>query len=84
MKISVAKLNSDLKSEDLYKVFQLYGKVVYANIIRDQFTGRSKGYGFVEMANDEEAVIAIYELNGAELHGRSLLIRKVKLFKAPR
>ncbi|MDB4728447.1 RNA-binding protein, partial [Saprospiraceae bacterium] len=63
MNIFVAKLNFDTQEDDLRDAFEEFGSVDSVKIIMDKFTGRSKGFGFVEMPNDEEAQNAINDLN---------------------
>ncbi len=62
-------------SSELEKLFGAHGQVVSAQIINDRETGRSKGFGFVEMANDEEANKAIAALNETELDGRTIVVK---------
>jgi len=76
MNIFIAKLSFRTTSEVLKEIFEEYGEVVSAKVIMDHATGRSKGYGFVEMANDEEAVRAIDELNNAEIEGNKVVVKK--------
>ena len=76
MKIFVAKLNYDTQNEDLTEMFSEHGTVTSANIIFDKFTGKSKGFGFVEMENDDEANSAISALNDTTLHGRTIVVKK--------
>lgn len=78
MNIFVAKLDFDTQSEDLIDAFTAYGKVTSANVIMDKSTGRSKGFGFVEMENEEEARNAIDALNDTELHGRTIVVKKAE------
>ena len=78
MNIFIAKLSFDTESEDLRKVFEQYGSVSSANVIMDKFTGRSKGFGFVEMDDDNEAGNAINELNDTELDGRTIVVKKAE------
>lgn len=78
MNIFVARLNYDTQSEDLRRAFEAYGEVSSANVINDKFTGRSKGFGFVEMDNDDEAREAISELNDSELDGRTIVVKKAE------
>lgn len=78
MNIFVAKLNFDTQESDLRAAFEEFGEVTSANIITDKFTGRSKGYGFVEMPNDDEAQAAIDELNDTELDGRTIVVKKAE------
>ncbi len=76
MNIFVAQLNFKIQSESLKQIFEEYGVVTSAKVINDQVTGRSKGYGFVEMADDSEALRAIEELNGAEVEGKTIVVKK--------
>ncbi|MCK6618490.1 MAG: RNA-binding protein [Cyclobacteriaceae bacterium] len=75
MNIFVAKLNFKTRSEDLQKEFEKYGQVTSAKIVKDRETGRSKGYGFVEMPNDDEARAAIEGLNEKEFDGRVIVVK---------
>jgi RNA recognition motif-containing protein len=74
MNIYVGNLHYKLAEEDLKEVFEEYGSVSSAKIIMDRSTGKSKGFGFVEMPDDEVAKHAIDNLNGVELMGRSLRV----------
>lgn len=76
MNIFVGSLPYKLEESDLKEFFEAYGEVSAARIITDKFTGRSKGFGFVEMPDDEAALKAIEELNGAEVNGRSIVVNK--------
>ena len=78
MNIFVAKLDFDTQNEDLINAFKPYGEVASANVIVDKVTGRSKGFGFVEMENDEEAQNAIDALNDTELQGRTIVVKKAE------
>jgi len=75
MNIFVARLNFKTRPEDLESAFALYGQVASAKIVKDRDTGRSKGYGFVDMPNDEEANKAIAALNEKELDGRTIVVK---------
>lgn len=75
MNIFVAKLNFKTRKEELEAAFAQFGQVTSAKIVRDKETGRSKGYGFVEMPNDEEARTAIDTLNEKELDGRVIAVK---------
>ncbi len=75
MNIFVAKLNFKTKREDLEKAFAAYGQVTSAKIVRDRDTGRSKGYGFVEMPNAEEAQRAMDALNNSQLDEREIVVK---------
>jgi RNA recognition motif-containing protein len=75
MNIFVAKLNFKTRKEDLEAAFARFGQVSSCKIVRDKETGRSKGYGFIEMPNDAEAQTAITELNEKELDGRAIVVK---------
>lgn len=76
MNIFVGSLPFSLDEAELRASFETYGTVDSVKIISDKFTGRSKGYGFVEMSNDDEALAAIEGLNGATVGGRALVVNK--------
>lgn len=78
MNIFVAKLSFDTQSEDLKEAFEAYGTVSSANVIMDKYSGRSKGFGFVEMDNEEEALNAIREMNNSQLQGRTIIAKKAE------
>jgi RNA recognition motif-containing protein len=78
MNIFVAKLNFDTREDHLKEVFEEFGEVSSAKIVMDKFTGRSKGFGFIEMPNDEEAQNAINDLNDSELDGRNIVVKKAE------
>lgn len=78
MNIFVAKLNSQTQSEDMQAAFEAYGAVDSAKVILDQFSGRSKGFGFVEMPNDEEAKNAINALNDSDLDGNTIVVKQAE------
>ena len=75
MNIFVARLNFKTRSEELQTAFAKFGEVTSAKIVKDRDTGRSKGFGFVEMPNDEEAKQAIAALNETELDGRTIVVK---------
>lgn len=76
MNIYVGNLSWTLKDQDLSNLFAQHGEVTSAKIVTDKFTGRSKGFGFVEMANDAEAQAAIAALNGTDVGGRSIVVNE--------
>ena len=76
MNIYVGNLSWNLKDQDLSNLFASYGEVISAKIVNDKFTNRSKGFGFVEMANDEQAQAAIAALNGSEVDGRNIVVNE--------
>ena len=77
-KLYVGNLSYDVNSSDLEQLFAQYGTVQSAEVISDRDTGRSKGFGFVQMGSDEEAQAAISALNGQEHSGRSLTVNEAK------
>jgi RNA recognition motif-containing protein len=76
MNIYVGNLSWGLKDQDLANLFSPFGEVASAKIVMDKFTQRSKGFGFVEMPNDEQAQAAIAQLNGTEIEGRNLVVNE--------
>lgn len=78
MNIFVAKLSFDTQSEDLREAFEAFGTVSSAKVIDDKETGRSRGFGFVEMDDDQEALEAIRNLDGSELDGRTIVVKKAE------
>ena len=78
MNIYVGNLSYSTSEEDISTAFSQYGTVDSANLIMDRSTGRSKGFGFVEMNVDTEAQTAIDALNGKDLDGRSLNVNLAK------
>jgi len=77
-KLYVGNLSYGVSSSDLEKLFAAYGSVESAEVIADRETGRSKGFGFVEMGSDEAAQAAIRGLNGQEHGGRALTVNEAK------
>ena len=78
MNIFVTKLSYDTSSEALQEAFEAFGEVSSAKVITDRDSGRSKGYGFVEMENDDEAREAINALNESELDGRTIIVKEAR------
>jgi len=78
MRIYVGNMNYDTTEEDLRQAFEAYGEVDSVSIITDRNTGRAKGFGFVEMTNDEEAKAAIEGLNETEMAGRTLNVNEAR------
>ncbi len=76
MNIYVGNLSWNLKDQDLSNLFASHGEVSSAKIVNDKFTNRSKGFGFVEMPNDEQAQAAIAALNGTEVDGRNIVVNE--------
>ncbi|MCU0332033.1 MAG: RNA-binding protein [Ignavibacteriaceae bacterium] len=77
-KLFVGSLPWAVNDEGLKQAFTPYGKVVSATVVVDRRSGRSKGFGFVEMENDSEAKAAIEALNGSELNGRNIVVNEAK------
>lgn len=78
MNIFIAGLSYNINDEDLKNLFNDYGEPVSAKVIMDRATGRSKGYGFVELEDDEAAKKAIEELDGAEFDGKKIAVSEAK------
>src|SRR5690606_19848413 len=78
MNIFVAKLSFDTQEDSLKQELERFGEVTSAKIIMDKFTGRSKGFGFIEMPNDSEAQNAIDDLNDSVLDGRNIVVKKAE------
>ncbi|HMN89672.1 MAG TPA: RNA-binding protein [Saprospiraceae bacterium] len=78
MNIFVAKLSFRTQSEDLREAFEAFGMVDSAKVIVDHFTGKSKGFAFVEMPNDDEAQAAIDALNETDLDGNTIVVKKAE------
>ena len=76
MNIYVGNLSWNLKDQDLSNLFASHGEVASAKIVTDKFTNRSKGFGFVEMPNDDQAQAAIAALNGSEVDGRNIVVNE--------
>jgi len=76
MNIFVGSLPFRLEEAELKELFEAYGEVASARIITDKFSGRSRGFGFVEMPDDAAAQKAIDELNNAEISGRTIVVNK--------
>jgi cold-inducible RNA-binding protein len=76
--IYVGNLSFDTSDADLRAAFEAYGEVATASVVMDRETGRSRGFGFVEMASDEQANAAIQALDGTDLQGRSLKVNQAR------
>jgi RNA recognition motif-containing protein len=76
MNIFIARLNFSTTSDSLRELFEEFGEVSSANVIMDKNTGKSKGYGFVEMSDDGEAQRAIDELDQCEFDERTIVVKK--------
>jgi RNA recognition motif-containing protein len=78
MKLYVGNLSFNTSSEDLQQLFSQAGTVESANVVEDRDTGRSRGFGFVEMSSKEEGEAAIQKFNGQDLGGRALNVNEAK------
>ena len=78
MNIYIGNLSYEVTEEDLKQAFEAFGQVESVNIIKDGYSGRSRGFGFVEMPGKAEAQSAINELNGKELKGRTVNVNKAR------
>jgi RNA recognition motif-containing protein len=78
MKLYVGNLSFETSNQDLLELFAQSGSVQSANVVEDRETGRSRGFGFVEMASKEEGEAAIEALNGTEVNGRALKVNEAK------
>jgi RNA recognition motif-containing protein len=78
MNIYVGNLSRDLNEGELREAFAAFGDVASSSIIKDKFSGESRGFGFVEMPNKDEADKAISGLNGKELKGRTLTVNEAR------
>jgi RNA recognition motif-containing protein len=78
MKLYVGNLSFNTSSEDLQELFAQAGTVESSAVVEDRETGRSRGFGFVEMSSSEEGQAAIQKFNGTEVNGRSLTVNEAK------
>jgi RNA recognition motif-containing protein len=78
MNIFVSNLNFKVRSEDLKNLFEQYGEVLSTKVITDKFSGKSRGFGFVEMKNDEDGQRAITELDQKDFGGRNITVSVAK------
>ncbi len=83
MNIYVGNLSFEVTDDDLQQLFATYGEVTSANVIKDRFSGESRGFGFVEMPARKDAEAAIAALNGTDLKGRTITVNEAKP-KAPK
>ena len=78
MNIYVGNLSRDVAETDLREAFQAFGEVATASVIKDKYTGESRGFGFVEMPNKAEADAAIAGLNGKDIKGRTITVNEAR------
>ena len=78
MNIYVSNLSYEIKDDDLRQIFEEYGEVSSAKVIKDRYNGKSRGFGFVEMNNEAEGEKAIGELNNEEFLGKAISVSKAR------
>ena len=78
MNIYVGNLSFEVTDEDLQQAFSAFGQIATVSVVKDKFTGQSRGFGFVEMPNSAEAQAAIAGLNGKEIKGRALNVNEAR------
>ena len=78
MNIYIGNISYDVSEDDLKHAFEEYGQVASVKIITDRYSGRSKGFGFVEMSTDEEAKKAIEMFDGKDLDGRAIVVNEAR------
>lgn len=78
MKLLVRNLSRETTEDEVLQMFQAYGVVQYCKLVMDRDTGKSKGFGFVEMPRSSDAKAAVKELNGRELGGNSIRVKKAE------
>lgn len=78
MKLYVGNLSYQSGDSDLAELFGSYGEVISASVMKDKFTGRSRGFGFVEMTNDDEGNTAIETCNGMNFMGRNITVNEAR------
>jgi RNA recognition motif-containing protein len=78
VRLYVGSLSYQTTDQDLIDLFGQIGQVISATVVTDRDSGRSKGFGFVEMSNDQEALNAIDQLNGTSLGGRSIIVNEAR------
>ncbi|MEJ2618629.1 MAG: RNA-binding protein [Ignavibacteriaceae bacterium] len=81
MNIFIGNLSKDVTEDDLHDLFSEYGTVRYVKVIKDLFSGESKGFGFLEMPGQAEAQKAMSELNTRELKGKKIAVNEARLLK---
>jgi len=79
MNIYVGNLAYDINDDDLRKRFAVFGQVASASVVKDKYTGKSRGFGFVEMISKFEAQSAIEGLNGKELNGNTINVNEARI-----
>lgn len=83
MKLFVAKLDYSVDSQNLQTIFEEYGNVVSCKVVTDRDTGRSKGFGFVEMEDSTDGLKAMKSLDGSEIRGRQIVVKEAEETRKP-
>jgi RNA recognition motif-containing protein len=78
MNIYVGNLSFEVTDDELQQLFAPYGEVKSASVVKDRFSGESRGFGFVEMPSKDQAMAAINALNGMDVKGRSIMVNEAK------
>lgn len=78
MNVYIGKLPFSTTDENLAELFRAYGQVLSARVVRDRDTGQSKGFGFVEISDEQEALAAISALNNTSLEGQTLIVNEAR------
>ena len=78
MNIYVGNLSQEVNEDDLREAFEAHGQVSSVKVIKDRFTGEPRGFGFIEMPEQEEAKTAMESLNGNELKGKSIIVNEAR------
>ncbi len=78
MNIYVGNLAADVTDEDLKNLFSEYGNITSVKVIKDMYTGSSKGFGFIELSNNEKAKASITELNAKDLKGKNIIVNEAR------
>ncbi len=78
MNLYVGNLSRDVTNEDMQQAFEPFGQVTTVNVIKDRYSGESRGFGFVEMPDKSEAQAAISDLNGHELKGQEITVSEAR------
>lgn len=78
MKILVRNLSRNTTEQQLAELFTAFSEIEYCNLVLDKMSGKSKGFGFVEMADEKKALLAIVKLNGTSVDGTSIRVKKAE------
>jgi RNA recognition motif-containing protein len=78
MNIYIGNLSQEVTEDDLREAFESFGNITSVKVIKDRFSGESRGFGFVEMPDKQEATSAMESLNGADLKGKKIMVSEAK------